>query len=263
MGEGSPTVVLEAGLGGTTLDWVLVQPAVAAFTRVCSYDRGGYGWSEPSPSRRTAQAIVTELERLLDYARLPPPYVLVGHSFGGLVVQLFARERPAKTAGLVLVDSTHESQFERFEAAGIENSFTPRPGRRFVITNYSRVHDGLPDDIQPIAQALALTPDAVASLYDELRYMRHSAGQVRAAQSMPDVPLWVLARDTQPQPHSAETTLAAQLWREMQEDLASRTRQATLMVVESSGHYIQLEQPQVIVDAIRAVVEASRSQALE
>src|SRR5690349_6601006 len=106
-GTGSPTVILDAGLGGTTLDWSKVQPAVTRFTRVCSYDRAGYGWSETAPSTpRTSQQIVTELHALLTHAKINGPYVLVGHSFGGLNMRLYAYRYPAEVAGMVLLDAT-------------------------------------------------------------------------------------------------------------------------------------------------------------
>ena len=102
IGQGSPTVILDAGLGGTSLEWVLVQPDVAQFTRVCSYDRSGYGWSEGIPGPRTSAIIVKELQKLLDFADEQSPYLLVGHSFGGLSMRLFASHHPDKIAGLVL-----------------------------------------------------------------------------------------------------------------------------------------------------------------
>src|SRR5215207_4765289 len=90
VGTGSPTVITESGLGGTSLDWSLVQPAVAQTTRICSYDRAGWGWSDPGPSPRTSGRIVEELRSLLAAAGIAGPYVLVGHSVGGLHAQLFA-----------------------------------------------------------------------------------------------------------------------------------------------------------------------------
>ena len=113
-GTGSPTVILDAGLGGTSLDWSKIQPAVARFTRVCSYDRAGYGWSESGPGPRTSQQIVKELHLLLAHAQINGPYVLVGHSVGGLNMRLYAYRYPAEVAGMVLLDSTDEHQYAQF-----------------------------------------------------------------------------------------------------------------------------------------------------
>ena len=106
-GEGSPTIVLDAALGASSLSWSLVQPELARLSRVCSYDRGGFGWSDPGPMPRTAYRIAEELHTLLERARVPPPYVLVGHSFGGLVALIFTRRFRSVTSGLVLVDPAH------------------------------------------------------------------------------------------------------------------------------------------------------------
>ena len=118
-GEGSPAVIFESGLGGTSLDWSRVQPEVSEFTRACSYDRAGYGWSEPGPSPRHAVRLAAELDRLLLSAGVPPPYVLVGHSFGGLTIRILAARREQTVAGLVLVDTVHERQFQHLKAAGV------------------------------------------------------------------------------------------------------------------------------------------------
>src|SRR5215213_1175214 len=105
VGTGSPTVVLDAGLGGSSLDWNLVQPELGRTTRVCAYDRAGMGWSERSPYPRTPRQIADELHTLLTNAGIAEPYVLVGHSLGGKNVRLFALAHPEQVAGMVLVDA--------------------------------------------------------------------------------------------------------------------------------------------------------------
>jgi pimeloyl-ACP methyl ester carboxylesterase len=106
-GEGGPTVVLDAALAGSSISWTYVQPEVAKFTRACAYDRGGFGKSDPGPLPRTAGQLADELHALLLNSGEPPPYVLVGHSFGGLVTRIFAARHPDLTAALVLVDPAH------------------------------------------------------------------------------------------------------------------------------------------------------------
>jgi len=106
-GEGSPTIVLDAALGGSSLSWSLVQPAVSRQTRTCSYDRAGFGWSDAGPMPRTAARLAHELRVLLERAGIPAPFVLVGHSFGGLVMRTFASRYRTDVAGLVLVDPAH------------------------------------------------------------------------------------------------------------------------------------------------------------
>jgi pimeloyl-ACP methyl ester carboxylesterase len=113
-GEGSPTVILEAGGGNPWLSWYQVQPQVAQFTRVCSYDRAGLGWSDPSPKPRTTKVIADELHTLLHNAGITAPFVLVGHSLGGLDARMFASQYPSEAVGMVLVDSSHPDQDDRF-----------------------------------------------------------------------------------------------------------------------------------------------------
>ena len=106
-GEGGPSVVMDSGLPGSSLSWRLVQPEVAQFARVCSYDRAGLGWSEAGPKPRTSQQVVEELHTLLASAGIEAPYVLVGHSFGAFTARLYASTYPKEVAGLVLVDPLH------------------------------------------------------------------------------------------------------------------------------------------------------------
>lgn len=120
-GEGPPTVVLDAGLGVTgVLAWTDVQPDVAAFSRVCSYDRAGIMWSEPRAEPRDAHRIGNELHGILKAASESPPFVLVGHSVGGLLVRVYTDRYPDEVAGLVLVDAAHPEQFERYPAEVLE-----------------------------------------------------------------------------------------------------------------------------------------------
>jgi pimeloyl-ACP methyl ester carboxylesterase len=114
---GSPTVVMESGNGEPSLTWAAIQPEVARFARVCTYDRAGLGWSERSPKPRTVGNVVDELHTLLARAGLEPPYVLVGHSMGGGLVRLYAREHPDQVAGMVLVDPLLEEQEQRWPEA--------------------------------------------------------------------------------------------------------------------------------------------------
>jgi pimeloyl-ACP methyl ester carboxylesterase len=113
VGQGSPTVILESGLGTMSADWANVQPEVAETTRVCAYDRAGTGWSEPGPEARDPRQIAGELHTLLGNAGIDGPYVLVGHSFGGLYVRMYAARFPKEVKGMVLVDASHPDMWTR------------------------------------------------------------------------------------------------------------------------------------------------------
>ena len=258
-GEGSPAVIFESGLGGTSLDWSRVQPAVSEFTRACSYDRAGYGWSEPGPSPRHAARLAAELDRLLLSAGVPPPYVLVGHSFGGLTVRIYAARRAPTVAGLVLVDAVHERQFQHLRAAGVRTPTAPT-GRRFVITNPGIVPEGLPESVKPLARRLAAMPKAVRALYGELEWMRTSARQVGAIRQVPDTPVVVLSRGPRPGDASLETERLDGAWLDLQHHLAGSMNNGALQVVDDSGHHIHLDRPKQVVAAIRALVEAIRTE---
>jgi pimeloyl-ACP methyl ester carboxylesterase len=109
-GSGTPAAILDSGLGGSFVDWSYVQPDIARFTTVCSYDRAGMGYSDPGPFPRTSEQIADELAVLLDRAHIPGPVVLAGASLGGFNVRVLASTRPERVAGLVLVDASHETQ---------------------------------------------------------------------------------------------------------------------------------------------------------
>ena len=257
-GTGTPSVVFESGLGGTSLDWVRVQPEVARFARACSYDRAGYGWSERGPEPRHAARIASELDRLLLNAGVPAPYVLVGHSFGGLAVRLFAaRREQGSVAGLVLVDATHEHQFRRMESAGVRVPMAPT-GRRFVIANHGLVPDVLPERLKPLAQRLALARKSIRTLYGELGSLRHSARQVGAIRRSPDAPVVVLARGPRSDA-DADHDRRDRVWHDLQRDLSRRMENGSFQVVHGAGHYIHLERPERVVGAIRAMVYSFRS----
>ena len=257
-GKGSPTVVLESGLGGTWLDWIKVQPEVSGFTRVCSYDRAGYGWSESGPRPRHATRIAWELDRLLAYGHVPPPYVLVGHSLGGLAIRLFAaRKARSAVAGLVLVDATHEQQFQRMEAAGVRTPAAPT-GRTFVISNHWLVPSALPETLKPLAQRLALARKSIRTLYSELGSMRYSALQVGAIRQGPVAPVIVIARGRRHESDSGHEARLDETWLELQRDLARSMKNGSFEVVSESGHYIHLDRPSRVIGAIRSLVDRFR-----
>ena len=256
-GAGSPSVVFESGLGGTSLDWTRVQPEVSRFARACSYDRAGYGWSEPGPEPRDAERIAGELDTLLARANVPPPYLLVGHSFGGLAVRMFVtRKERRAVAGLVLVDATHEHQFRRMESAGVRVPMAPT-GRRFIIANHGLVPSALPENLKPVARRLALARKAIRTLYAELGSLRHSAGQLGSVRRTIDAPVVVLSRSPRQDAGDGHDRVD-ETWLDLQRDLARTIGNSSLEVVPESGHHIHLDRPDRIVNAIRTLVGVYR-----
>jgi pimeloyl-ACP methyl ester carboxylesterase len=277
-GQGSPTVVMEAAIGETGLMWSLVQPAVATRTRACVYDRAGYGWSDPSPRPRTAAVMVDELHRLLGAAEVPGPYVLVGHSFGGLLVRLYAARYPQEVAGLVLVDAAHEDQYRRAptEIRELvpqleEQAQQQYEGFKALIVSGSLdaamlpVPPGLPAAAADSFRALvAASPKHVETLLAEQQAVQAIHAELRTAgsTSLEDLPLVVLSHG-QPMamPGLAEEVNQAneRLWQQLQAELAARSSRGRLVVAQDSGHYSQLERPELVIDAIAEVVAAGRT----
>jgi pimeloyl-ACP methyl ester carboxylesterase len=228
-GSGSPTVILEAGLGDPLTTWKAVQPAVAETTRVCSYDRAGLGTSDRDPRTafRTSRAVVDDLSKLLRAAGVSGPYVLVGHSLGGAHIRLYATRFPRDVVGMVLVDASHEDQYARVEATGFSPP-TPAPS-----DNSERM-------------------DMVASL-DEVGQEKWRG----------DIPLVVLSHgrpiaEGLPNITAEQIARVEVVWADLQRDLASRSSLGRLLVAERSGHYVHVEEPSLVIGAIREVVAAVR-----
>ncbi len=268
VGKGNPTVVLDAGLGGFSLDWNLVQPELAATTRVCAYDRAGYGWSDPSPKPRTPSQIADELHTLLVNAGIQGPYVLVGHSAAGKHVRLFANRYPQAVVGMVLIDARHESVDANRSPEALAAEHTQQ--RRFQRTIWAAARIGLVrgfwaaawPQVFPATQNLSTATRAeigvlqarsgqVKTVLREDALLTHDNAQLSSAPSLGDVPLMVLA--------AGQNVEHDPLWLPAQQQLAGLSSNAKLIVVEGSSHYIHWDQPMLVAGAVRQVVEAART----
>jgi pimeloyl-ACP methyl ester carboxylesterase len=285
-GTDSPTVVLEAGSGTPGLTWAPVQDEVERSTRVCSYDRAGYGYSESAAGPLSPQQVTSDLHALLKAANVPGPYILVGHSAGGVYVRAYASQYPTEVVGMVLVDSSHEGENlilppEWVKLNQTQNTMMAacRAMSPFGLMRLSHMFDaviaGVTMDPQVGAAYLAATY--------QTRFCRVSAEEVEALANtsyqpdtpgaLGDMPLIVLTADTSEEQLQAQVPgylkstvgpeVVAKVFqanREMQDslvDLSSRGRQ---IMVPNSGHMIQLEQPGVVVDAIREVIGKVRGE---
>jgi pimeloyl-ACP methyl ester carboxylesterase len=270
-GEGNPTVLMDAGLGNTALSWSWVQPELSKFTRVCTYDRAGLGWSDPSPFPRTSGQIVKELRAALAKAGVHGPYILVGHSFGGFNVRLFAYQYPDEVTGMVLVDSSHEDQLINFPSAAIrlrEERLENYNWRgQFSFFGLTRLQTGpntsLPPEWQDASQALKSRTPTYRTVCAEMQGFEQSAAQVRKARRPLKIPSVVLtAGDDFQHPELTEQDCAYynKAWKEMQADLASQLNGSHHIVVPESGHSIQLDQPDAVVAAVIEVLKKVRAQ---
>lgn len=254
-GSGRPSIVLEAGLGGMALEWEQVQTDLARDYRVCSYDRAGMGRSEAGPLPRTSDRLVEELHRLLSTAGVPPPYVLVGHSFGGYTVQLFASRYPELTAGLILDEASHPQQIARFAEPPVGVNIAPRGRIMFLVT--PGVPAQLPPEQRVLADRLTRTYKARFAVTRELEGFRASAEQVSAAGPLPEVPLLVLTRGIQKWPDDDRGNLKEALWQRLQTELARSTPLGAQIIARRSGHYIHLDQPGLVAQAVQIVATVS------
>lgn len=256
---GNPTVILEAGLGGTSLEWSKVQPGVASFTHVCSYDRAGHGWSDMGPLPRTDKRIVTELHTLLTRAGVPGPYVLVGHSSGGLIMRLYASTYPEQVAGLVLVDSAHEDQNRYPELRPTDTNLLSlcQALAPFGILRLLGYLDGNvaeePPTVQPAAKALLYQTRYCQVASEEEAAWNESVEEVRAARhSFGDLPLVVLTRGVLDRSTPEKPIPPA--WLALQKDLVSLSTNSVQVIATRSGHPIHLEQPELVIAAIKQVL---------
>jgi pimeloyl-ACP methyl ester carboxylesterase len=268
-GQGSPTVVFDAGAGEVgSLAWGSVPAQIASSNRVCTYDRGGFGWSDPGPLPRSAGQMVTELRTLLTNADEPGPYILVGHSLGGRNVRLFAGMYPSEVAAVVLVDARHEDYDTSIgnDAIELENAQTEQfrslqvAMRRFGVTR--ALGPWLRSSAPPALSGLPLEyfllqgqPASADANNSENRSKLESNVQLRArAATLGDIPIAVIVRG-RPEPDPAAEWSA---WQATQRTMAASSTRGHLAVAENSGHAIQMEQPEMVVAAVRQMIEASR-----
>jgi pimeloyl-ACP methyl ester carboxylesterase len=266
-GDGSPAVILDSGLGDTFLSWRKVQPEIARFTRVCSYDRAGIGYSGSSSRPRTSEVIAQELHALLRAAEIAPPYILVGHSMGGYDVRLYASLYRNEVAGMVLVDASHPDQDNRFppELKNMEGSWQ----REAEFLAYTMPF-GIPRliglcDEDPVQRAAECNFQTAREGVAELKAFPESAAQTAATGSFGDMPLAVLSHD----PEKPSTELPADLakptndaWEKMQEELSHLSTRGTQSIAKNGAHYIQNDRPDAVIDAIRDVVQQTRQTAV-
>lgn len=278
LGEGQPTVVLEAGQGDFSTVWALVQSEVAKDVRVCAYDRAGMGWSGRSAGDQNAADIAGDLHTLLANAGEKPPYILAGHSIGGLYVRQFASLYPEEVAGMVLVDSVHEEQIRRMPAAyrdadariasqtiqtlkvlGVLNKLGVPALFRSLIPS---THPELPEPIQDANRSIVVSDSRyVETLQDDYRLYPERLKKFQAGEApFRRIPLIVISHGFPQPPLDAIGMTEAVLreyepvWQEMQKELSLLSELGELRIAENSDHYIQLKQPEMVVDAIRDVI---------
>jgi len=263
LGQEGPPVILDSGLGDSYVSWSKVQPQIAKFSRVCSYDRAGLGYSASSPHPRTSKVMAEELHILLHNAGISPPYLLVGHSLGGFNVRLFTSLYRGEVAGMVLVDSSHPEQDKRFPQALNDMDKTWVREQEFLTFSMpfgiSRMLGFCGNDAEVRAT------DCNFHSYREgltvLKTFSASAAEAATTGSLGDLPLAVLSHDTSAPAPDIPADLVKPFndaFEQMQEELTHLSSRGRRTIVKNSSHYIQLDRPDAVVEAIRGVVDQAR-----
>jgi pimeloyl-ACP methyl ester carboxylesterase len=258
-----PTVVLDSGMVSFSSNWAWVQPELAKTTRVVAHDRAGLGWSDPGPTPRDAGQSARELHAALQRAGITGPYVLAGHSYGGLAQRAFAAVYPDEVAGMVLVDASHPDQWVRFGVSsrvlGYGNKVSSVPAGfglfRVFDKEYKLLADGLPARAHAELMAFGRTPRALSTAGDAaLAWDDRTRPLVNDAASLGDLPLIVLSVTEQPRMGDKLTAMQAEL-----PALSSHSRHITVEGAYHEGLLTQPDWARVVTQSIVRVVEAVRS----
>ncbi|HSL29742.1 MAG TPA: alpha/beta hydrolase [Anaerolineales bacterium] len=277
-GQGSPTVVLDAGAGGFGLAWELVRPAVASVTRVVAYDRAGLGWSDPSPYPRDAYTMALELHTMLTNAKVAGPYILVGHSLGGVVARQFAAKYPDEVVGLVMVDSAHEQQMKHFPAAMVKMAesmkgmmvvmkligklgiFALKPGLISIGDN-GKLSSELVKQLQGVMASSDSHTDAMIAESESVYAM-----QTQPVSTLGDLPLTVISHG-QLDANAVPPSLGQQVrdeyeaaWQKLQVEITALSTRGKRIVAERSGHNIIFDQPEIVIESILEMVKSTSNQ---
>jgi pimeloyl-ACP methyl ester carboxylesterase len=283
-GSGAPTVIFDSGMGDSTISWALVQPALSARSRTCSYDRAGLGFSDAATRPGTVNNMAEDLHALLQAAHIKPPYILVGHSAAGMTVRVFADRYRSEVVGLVVVEGSHEDQSTRSWAieapgskekwdAGLKDTRCVDAAKSGFIKagtpDYARcVGDDDPRYSKAINKAMLgygaslKWQSAFASERQNMFYA--SAQQTRATRrDFGDMPIIVLTHS--PYPRNKRWTQQMQdqhtlLWEDMHTQIAAMSTHGVNMIVPRSGHYIQYDRPEIVIDAVNQAVAIAKEQ---
>jgi pimeloyl-ACP methyl ester carboxylesterase len=257
MGSGGPTVVLEHGHQGSYFDWSLVQPEIARFTRVCYYDRAGYGWSDPSPRPRIPSVMSGELHSLLQATGEKPPYVLVSHSYGSVNAEMFAHKYPNEVAGLVLVEGVHTYSSPEFRLTDRLQLRAMQFLIPFGLPRWRKWCGGTgPQELRGERQAITCRVSLYEAFYRERAAFPESLAELRGITDLGSVPLMVIARDPKlagehsHDDHSHDDPG----WEQIQQQKLELSKNSELIVATGSGHDVPQVRPDLIIAAAKKLL---------
>jgi len=256
VGNKSPTIILDSGTGGFSLEWKDIQHSLSQYVRVCAYDRAGYGWSDMGPLPRTTKRITHELHTLLQNAGIHGPYIIVGHSFGGFTAQYFARNFDSEIAGIVLIDSSHEEQVYRLPENGKNVVRRSLHQDRSTMVTKSVLHEHFPREEAAVAQQLMSRWSALLTWREEMANYALSSRELRDIHYGPilEIPIVVITRGKRVWPDTPYGDAMEMAWTELQDELSYLSDHSTHIIAENSGHSIHLDEPKLVLDAIHDVL---------
>lgn len=276
-GDGDCTVVFEAGMGFPSLDWALVQPEVAKFAKTVSYDRAGLGWSDESPYPRTSEQIATELHILLEKANVPKPYILVGHSMGGIHVRVYAQKYPDEVAGLVLVDASHEEMNSRLPKDPIMPEGPSFLLSFFRYSGIQRLCMQLPSFKSLLEKAYKDYPEPLAGTYCKVQKLPNHQHMMLVENascdacmeqvkkypvSLGDKPLIVITAGQMWSPLCEIVGYTKEWieqvdneWQILQKELTALSSQGKQVIADRSDHLIPRRQPDLVVQAVKEILK--------
>lgn len=266
MGNKRPTVVVEAGLGSWSLSWNEVQKEISKYATVVTYDRAGLGWSEEGHTSRTGDQVITELNVLLKKTGHEGPYIFIGHSMGSLYTQLYANKYPDEVAGMILVD-TRPPNFEN-EFPEMKDNYANQAEQMKLfkfLSNFGivrllsggAIHPSYSEENKRINQAIGFQGVSFDAIRNEMLAMDEVDQEVLAIENQPDVPVTVISHGI-PEDMSAmglTNDQVEQSWQMYQQQLADSFRISQLLIAEDSRHNIMLEQPEIIIESTKEMME--------
>ena len=272
-GQGGPTLVLEAGMAGWSQDWAFVHDGLAQAGQVCSYDRAGYGWSDAAPAPRHGMDAVEDLRRALSAAGVPPPYLLAGHSFGGLLASMYARAYPKEVSGLALIDAVgrdYEAQFlpkryRKFRSSlgrtlRLADTFAALGIPRLIHMPASLVAARLPAGEREVAVAMSYSRRHYRALRLEDAGFDDVLKQALRLGPLPAVPTIVLSsQEMRDFPPGLEDEVMRLMWQRNQMSIANEAGVEPI-VFAGSGHYLHVEQPDTVISTLNAWREKACAQ---
>lgn len=278
IGDGGPVVILDAGVGDWSLQLRQLQVMISEFTRVCAYDRGGYGWSDAGAEPRDSEALVSELVALLAASGEQAPYILVGHSFAGINAVALAHDHPELVAGIVMLDASHPQMLERLaelpaimtlqdqEIEGLgqiaEAAAAGAIGPEFAL---GFVPAGVPEDLHELWAEQFLFSGSLEAAVAEYAVIESSLAWLAERHGPLDTPVRVVARGAALElPEEIRDAFGITLealdrfeaiWRELQEEHATLSGDSVLVIAGESQHYVHYTEPELVVEVVRGLVD--------